>query len=190
MPFESTSGGPDRSVVIAWGSSTGYTEEVATSLHEKLDGISDRIVDIADIEPPDLLEYDVLLIGISTWHVGELQDDWDHCFDELADLDFSGKLVAFFGCGDADGYPDNFQDAMGILWKRLEEQGAKLMGQWPIEGYDFLESEALTEDGKHFVGLAIDEHNQDELTEERVDRWCDQIQKEMVTILDSEAVPA
>ncbi|MEM8964254.1 MAG: hypothetical protein AAGD38_22400 [Acidobacteriota bacterium] len=79
------------------------------------------------------------------------------------------------------GYPDTFQDALGIVWKQLETQGATLIGRWPKAGYDFLESRALTADGEHFFGLALDEHNQSELTDERLDRWARQLEEELAT---------
>ncbi|MEO1370321.1 MAG: flavodoxin [Acidobacteriota bacterium] len=167
------------SAVIAWGSSTGYTEEVAAGLHQRLRHRVDAVVDIADINIPDLEAFDVLILGVPTWHVGELQDDWDYQFEEISKLDLRGKVVALFGCGDADGYPLSFQDALGIMWQQLETQGATLIGEWPREGYRFLESQALTEDGLRFVGLAIDEHSQCELTEQRLDRWAAQVEAEL-----------
>ncbi|MEM8930735.1 MAG: flavodoxin [Acidobacteriota bacterium] len=172
------------SMVIAWGSSTGYTEDAAKILHGQLRHVVDTIVDIGDTDIASLENYDVLILGVPTWHIGELQDDWDICFDELADLDLSGKAVAIFGCGDADGYPETYQDAMGILWEQLEATGATLIGRWPIDGYDFQASRALTEDGRHFVGLALDEHCQDHLTEERIERWAQQIQSELARLAE------
>ena len=47
------------------------------------------------------------------------------------------------------------------------------MGYWSAEGYEFNESKAL-KDGK-FVGLAIDEDNQSELTDSRIESWVAQI---------------
>lgn len=44
--------------------------------------------------------YDLLIIGLSTWHDGQLQSDWDKYLDEFKTIDFNGKTVAFFGLGD------------------------------------------------------------------------------------------
>lgn len=171
--------GTRPSTLIAWGSSTGYTEEAANSLHRRLRHLVDAIVDIADTEVQDFGTFDFLILGVPTWHVGELQDDWDYCFEALSRLDLTGKAVALFGCGDADGYPLSFQDALGLVWQQLETQGATLIGEWPRDGYDFMESQALTPDGQRFVGLALDEHSQSDLTEERLDRWAIQLQDEL-----------
>ena len=43
------------------------------------------------------------------------------------------------------------------------------------QGYDFEQSKALTEDEKFFVGLALDDENQFDLTDQYIDQWCRQI---------------
>ena len=53
--------------------------------------------------------------------------------------------------GDQAGYPDNFLDAMGQLWKVVKELGSpELVGIWPTEGYEFDASEGLF-DESHFI---------------------------------------
>ena len=54
-----------------------------------------------------------------------------------------------------------------------------IVGNWPTEGYTFESSKALLEDGKHFVGLCIDEDRQPELTAGRVEQWVKQVYDEM-----------
>lgn len=106
-----------------------------------------------------------------------IQDDWETFYDnELDSIDFSGKKVAYFGEGDQDGYADSFQDAMGMLEEKIAELGGETAGYWSTEGYSFSESKAVR-DGK-FVGLALDEDNQSELTEERIKRWVAQLKQE------------
>lgn len=167
---------------IVWGSSTGYTEEVAVAIFQALQPHIDTILDIDDIDVADLSAFDTLILGIPTWHIGQLQDSWNHCFDDFDGLDLNGKRVAFFGCGDSDIYPETFQDAMGILWQKLKARGATLFGLWPTEGYKFKASKALTPDGNHFVGLALDEHSQGALTEQRILRWTRQIKDELTRV--------
>jgi len=50
------------------------------------------------------------------------------------------------------------------------------VGAWPTEGYDFSVSKAVV-DGK-FLGLAIDEDNQKNLTQGRIEKWVQQIKSE------------
>ena len=82
------------------------------------------------------------------------------------------------------GYADNFCDAMGELAATFEAQGAKIVGSWPTDGYDHEESKAIR-DGK-FVGLALDEDNQYDLSEERVTAWVAQIKGEGMPLLRAE----
>ena len=163
--------------VIAFGSCTGYTEDVAKLLSEQLRDLIDECCDIADISLDSLMRYDVWICGTSTWSYGELQQDWQEKLDDIARVDLRDKAVALFGCGDAEGYPDFFQDAMGILWRHFEPRGATLLGRWPADGYEFCTSQAL--DGEHFVGLAIDEHSQHRQTGRRVETWARSLRSEI-----------
>jgi len=53
-----------------------------------------------------------------------------------------------------------------------------VVGRWPTAGYDFAASQAV--DGDHFLGLALDQHHQPVLTEERIDAWLAQILPELL----------
>ena len=170
-----------RRVGIFWGSTMGNTGDAADRLGELLGLAPADVRDVADAPEATLLEYDVLIIGCSTWNFGELQYDWLRRLTDLAG-NFRGKTLAFFGAGDAFGYPDTFQDGMGILWERFSSLGATFIGKWPTAGYDFNSSRALLEDGKHFVGLALDNENQEELTESRLEAWARQLSKEIAEL--------
>jgi flavodoxin I len=164
-------------VALFFGTQTGNTETVAELIQQHLGG-ADVVTlhDVADASPSDFEDYDCLIIGCPTWNIGELQSDWEGVYDDLDDVDFNGKQVAYFGTGDQVGYADNFQDAMGILEAKISSLGGVTVGHWPAEGYDFNDSKALR-DGK-FVGLAIDEDNQSELTADRVEAWAKQLKSE------------
>ena len=96
--------------------------------------------------------------------------------EEYKKLDFSNVTAAFFGCGDQVGYSENFLDAIGLLAKPFMENGGKLIGRWPTEGYEFDLSLAL--DGDEFLGLGLDNDNEEELTEERLIIWAELIRDE------------
>ncbi|MEP3482548.1 MAG: flavodoxin [Fuerstiella sp.] len=170
--------GPKR-MGIYFGSETGNTEAVANTLHEKLK--ADHLVVTADIcqcELEDLLHHDVLLLGVSTWDIGEIQSDWEAWLQKLELLDLRTKQIAIFGLGDAVGYPDTFVDGMGILWESLKNSGADLIGIWPSAGYEFDDSLGRC-DSDHFLGLVIDEDNDSEKTSVRIDRWVEQLNLEL-----------
>lgn len=167
-----------KSIAIFYGSSTGNTEMAATKIKDRLGDRVVHIADIADTEPAELMQYDVLLLGVSTWNIGDMQDDWAEFIPRMAGLDLSSKQVALFAMGDAAGYPYNFLDAMGELWKVLQGLGApRLVGAWPTEDYEFDESEALLDDD-HFVGLGLDEDNEPDKHDERIAGWLDKVLSE------------
>jgi flavodoxin I len=91
-------------------------------------------------------------------------------------VDWSGKKVTYVGLGDADGYPDTFLDALGIIHDRIKDKGAAFVGAWPTDGYNFEASKGVA-NGK-FLGLAIDEDNQKDQTAARIDKWVAQLKGE------------
>lgn len=164
-------------VGLFFGTQTSNTQTEAEIIQKEFGG--DSVVDLIDIsraEASDFNTYDYIIIGCPTWNVGELQDDWDNYYEELDNIDFTGKKVAYFGAGDQVGYPDTFQDAIGILEEKISELGGETVGYWSTEGYEFSDSKAL-HDGK-FIGLALDEDNQSDLTEKRIKTWVAQLKQE------------
>lgn len=162
---------------LFFGTQTGNTETIAEAIQAELGGNS--VVDLHDVanaEVDDLKEYEYLIIGCPTWNIGELQSDWDGLYQDLDQIDFTGKKIAYFGVGDQIGYSDNFQDAMGILEEKISSLGGKTFGYWSTNDYDFNESRAVHND--KFVGLAIDEDNQSDLTSSRIKSWVGQIKRE------------
>ncbi|MDA0145814.1 flavodoxin FldB [Vibrio sp. RW] len=161
---------------LFYGSTTCYTEMAA----EKIRGIiGEDLVDIHNVKESPLslmADYDLLLLGISTWDFGEIQEDWNELWDDIATTPVKGKVVALFGLGDQEGYGEWFLDAMGLLHDELKTAGAKFVGFWPNDdSYDFEASKALTEDQSQFVGLALDEDSQYELSDERIATWVEQV---------------
>ena len=116
---------------------------------------------------------DLLILGIPTWGIGEIQDDWAVFLPGLKDLDLTGKKVAIFGLGDQESYPDTFSDALGTLYDSLSETGCEIIGSWSTLGYEFMDSSALR-DGM-FAGLVLDEENQPQLTDLRIKDWLETI---------------
>ncbi|PVZ85918.1 flavodoxin FldA [Serratia sp. S1B] len=169
-------------VGIFFGSDTGNTENIAKmiqkTLHQQYGNDVAELHDIAKSSKEDLAAFDILLFGIPTWYYGEAQCDWDDFFPTLEEIDFNGKLVALFGCGDQEDYAEYFCDAMGTLRDIVEPRGAVIVGHWPTKGYHFEASKGLADDN-HFIGLAIDEDRQPELTNERVAAWVKQISEEL-----------
>lgn len=91
-------------VGIFFGSDTGNTENIAKMIQKQLGKDVAEVRDIAKSSKEDLEAFDILLLGIPTWYYGEAQCDWDDFFPTLEEIDFNGKLVALFGCGDQEDY--------------------------------------------------------------------------------------
>lgn len=158
-------------VILVYGSVTTKTEMVAKLVEEQLGDHLERVVEVSEIEPADLKGFDLVIAGIPTWDVGELEYSWQDFYDNMDGQDYAGLRIAIFGLGDQDAYADTYQDAMGILYDKFIECGAGgQIGFTSVEGHSHDESKA--QHGDQFCGLAIDEDNQSSLTEVRINEWC------------------
>ena len=112
----------------------------------------------------------MLFRSTSTWGCGELQDDWYDAVKVLKKAGLSSKEVALFGCGDSESYCDTFCDGIGVLYEELKGTGCKFIGNHvPTGDYNFSSSTAVV-DGE-FAGLPLDEMNESDKTEGRIDNW-------------------
>ena len=158
---------------LFYASATGNTKDAAELIAKDLGEEYISMHNVDGCGKDEMQGFKKLIIGISTWGEGELQDDWKDYLPHMEKIDFTDKTVAFFGLGDQEEYCDNFLDAMGILYEVSIKKGATVVGSWPTDGYDFDESTAVR-DGE-FVGLGLDEDNQFDLSKERISQWVDQI---------------
>ena len=157
---------------IFYASSTGNTKDVAQMISEELDHID--VFDISQYDIQKMMEYDNLIIGTSTWGDGDLQDDFEEAWDNFCKLDFSSKKVALFGLGDQDSYGDYYLDAMGTIYEQVVTKGADVIGETRVTD-EYFHEESKSQKDDMFVGLALDEDNQSELTVSRVKKWCAEI---------------
>jgi flavodoxin II len=160
---------------LFYGSSTCYTEMSAEKIQQYFGPENIDLFNIADTTPDEIDHYQQIIFGIPTWDYGELQEDWEAIWDEIDDIKFTDKTVAIFGLGDQIGYPDWFLDAMGFLHNKVLLLGATVIGYWPNDGYTFETSQALNEERTQFLGLALDDENQFDKTDERIALWCEQL---------------
>ena len=167
-----------KKIGLFWGSTSGNTEIAVEFMEEYLqdEGFEVESFNIADTDVDKMTEFDNIIISCPTWNIGELQDDWDSIFLDYEKLDFSGKIGAFFGCGDQVGYPDNFIDAVGMLAKPFMKNGGKLIGRCATDDYDFRDSVAL-DDGK-LLGLGLDYDNEEDECEGQMIMWLEDIMEE------------
>ncbi|GAB6982504.1 flavodoxin FldA [Prevotella dentasini] len=161
-----------KKTVVVYGSSTGTCENIANTIAEKL---GTEAVNVADFNADVVAENDNLILGTSTWGAGELQDDWYDGINVLKEADLTGKTVALFGCGDSESYSDTFCGALKEIYDAC--QGANILPGVSTAGYTFDDSEAVI-DG-NFVGLVLDDVNEEDQTEGRIDAWLENIKGEL-----------
>ena len=159
-----------KKVGLFYGSDGGTTQEVAQKVADKLGDC--QMFDVASSKAEDLAGFENLIFATPTYGSGDLQDDWDSFLSSLDESAFGGKTIALLGLGDQDIYSDTFCNGIAHIYKKVSKQG-KIVGQTSTDGYTFDDSEAVV-DGK-FVGLVIDEVNQEENTEQRIAAWVDSL---------------
>ena len=161
---------------IFFASSTGNSEEIASKISSKLDDI--EVFDLAGTKIEKINNYDKIILGGSTWGDGELNDDWEDAWVDFCKLDLSNKTIALFGLGDQESYSDEFCSALGIIYEQVKSAGANVIGFTSSQGYYHDASKAQIDD--KFVGLVIDEDNQDDLSNERIANWTNEIKEEIL----------
>jgi len=159
-----------KKTIIVYGSSTGTCESIAEKIGAKLGA---EVLNVQDFTSNHITANENLILGTSTWGAGELQDDWYDGLNILKDADLSEKTIALFGCGDAESYGDTFVGGMGELYDAIKNSGANIIGAVDTAGYTFDDSSAVV-DGK-FIGLPLDDVNEDNKTDDRIDAWIEAI---------------
>lgn len=159
---------------IFYGSATGTTADIAREIARELNDNTVELFDVGDTAPSMLGNYDMLILGTSTWGSGELEDDWFDFIAGAEELDLRGKTIALFGAGD-ETMSDTFCDAVGILRERLDRTGATFTGYFTTEPYDYARSRAVKDSPDNAAriacGLLIDQVNHPDLTADRIARW-------------------
>jgi len=173
-------------VGIFYGTSTGSTQEVAEKIYQAFGPtVAAEPVDVDTLDPEGSAlgkafgQHDALVVGTPTWNTGadtaRSGTGWDQLYYGVAlhQHILEDKKIAVFGLGDQVSYSENFADATGELYDAFQSIGCKVMGAWSQEGYEHEESKSVRDD--LFCGLILDMVNQEELTDERVQKWVAQL---------------
>lgn len=121
--------------IVIFGSTTGNTEEVANYVVSGLKSAGHDVTlkNVMDSEPNEMEQYDLIVLGSSTWNDGELQDDFIPFHAAMDEVDLKGKKAAVFGCGES--IYEHFCTAVDILKEKLEERGAEIVAEpFKIDG--------------------------------------------------------
>ena len=161
---------------IFFASTTGNSQEIANKISTALDGV--KVFDLAGTKIEEMNNYNKLILGGSTWGDGELNDDWEDAWIDFCKLDLSNKTITLFGLGDQESYSYEFCSALGIIYEQLLSSKAKIIGFTSTEGYYHDASKAQID--SNFVGLILDEDNQSDLTDKRINNWVNEIKKDIL----------
>ncbi|MCT4614173.1 MAG: flavodoxin [Marinifilaceae bacterium] len=170
-----------KNIAILYSFNTNKTKKIAQVISHELErssNINIKHIDIDFASKDDILGFDNYILGVPTWFDGELPIAWDEFLPSIDDTDFTGKKIAIFGLADQKGYPDNFADGIGLIAKIFEEKSATIIGHTSTDTYIY--NKSLAEKNKMFQGLVIDIENQNSMTNNRIEKWAESIQKEII----------
>jgi flavodoxin long chain len=170
-----------KTALLYWGKG-GNVENAAHIIYRQFDPDTIDMFALDEFDIDKITDYGLVILGGSTvgaenWEDASNDNKWNTFFRAIESKDLSGVTFAAFGLGNQVLYPAHFVDGLGIFHDEMTRTHARVIGQWPVDGYHFTDSKGA-HDGK-FYGLALDEDNEPELTEERVQKWVALLKKEM-----------
>ena len=161
-----------KKIGIFYGTTSGITAGIVDEIEFYLRGEEYEVFDVANgIDEMENIEN--LILVSPTYGVGELQKDWENVYDKLKSLDFTNKIVGIVGVGNQFAFGESYAGAMRKLYDAVIDKGAKVVGFTSTEGYSYEETESVIDN--KFVGLALDESNQDNETPDRIKAWIEEI---------------
>ena len=161
---------------IVYWSGTGNTEKMAELIAKGIEegGKKAEVINVSEASSDIFDNEETIVLGCPAMGAEVLEEcEFEPFIEETADK-YSGKKVALFGLGDSSSYSDTFANGMGQLYNAIKDN-AEIVGSVSTEGYTFDDSEAVV-DGQ-FVGLAIDDDNEFDQTDSRVDAWVNDLKQ-------------
>ncbi|BBM83806.1 flavodoxin domain-containing protein [Candidatus Uabimicrobium amorphum] len=169
----------DKFIGIFYATGAGNTKTVAEEIQKELGEDRTDIFDIFHIKKKDYSifdEYDFLIFGSPTYTGGTMHFRWKSVFPFLKKLDFSERYVALFTLGDRKNYPKKFALALNQMHNELKNcYDIAFLGECTPEDYHYTKSAFLGQ--KKIHGLAIDQHNEKNLTPQRIQTWVNHLRE-------------
>ncbi len=171
----------EKAIGLFYAPSGGSVHKVAKRIKQK---IKDRKVDmlyIRDVKPEDFLNYRNIILVSSTsgkdaWNNDET-DEWAAFMPGLQKLRLDGRRIALVGLGNSVLYPNNFVDGLSNFADLIEEKGGILIAKTETDGYTYTLSRSIQDN--LFMGLALDEDNEANQTDARIEKWLSLVLPEM-----------
>ncbi len=109
---------------IIYASMTGNTEEIADIVAETMEdmGIEVEIDECTQVDASDFEDADICVVATYTYDDGHLPDEIMDFYDDLLELDLSGKI--FGVCGSGDTFYDFFCKAVDDFEEAFIKTGA------------------------------------------------------------------
>lgn len=116
-------------VLLLFASTTGNTELMADAIADQLlshqHEVKIKSFDFDRIDVDEILDYDAVLVGTHTWDDGDLPYEVEDFYDDLGDVDITGKIFAVFGS--ADSYYDSYGAAVDLIADHAKNLGAEVL---------------------------------------------------------------
>lgn len=109
---------------IVYASMTGNTEEIADIVAETLEnlGIEVEINECTQVDASEFEEADLCIVATYTYGDGDLPDEIMDFYDDLLELDLTGKI--FGVCGSGDTFYDYFCKSVDDFETAFTKTGA------------------------------------------------------------------
>lgn len=111
--------------MIVFASLTGNTEECTNIVEEALESLDVEVetVDCMQADPEDFLDVDICLVGTYTYgNDANLPDEIVDFYEELAEIDLTGKVFGTYGSGDT--FYDKFCQSVDDFTEQFKKAGA------------------------------------------------------------------
>ncbi|GAX02153.1 flavodoxin [Secundilactobacillus silagei] len=110
---------------VVFATITGNNEDIADIITEKLEqlGVDVTESEISQTDADSLEKTDIAVICPYTYDEGQLPEEGMDFYDDLQDVDLSGKVYGVAGSGDTF-YGDDFCVAVDAFGKALKDAGA------------------------------------------------------------------
>lgn len=171
----------EKAIGLFYAPSGGSVHKVAKRIKQKIKGRKVDMLYIRDVKPEDFLNYSNLILVSSTsgkdaWN-NEGSDEWAAFMPGLQKLRLDGRRVALVGLGNSVLYPNNFVDGLSNLAALVEKRGGILIGKTETDGYTYTMSRSIQDN--LFMGLPLDEDNEADQTDARIEKWLSLVLPEM-----------
>ena len=112
---------------IVYASMTGNTEEIANIVGDELTnlGVETEVIDCSSTDAASFADYDICIVATYTYGMGDLPDEIVDFYEELEEVDLSGKVFGVCGSGDTS-YGEHYCQSIDDFETQFMKTGATL----------------------------------------------------------------